>query len=61
MWHSIGTVRRDEAMLSGQAGEAGSIGAQLLLWPLLGVIAAQPGPFLPSIVVLDRPEEPGSG
>lgn len=61
VWHSICTVQRDEAMLSGQAGEAGSIGAQRLLWPLLGVISAQPGPVVPSIMVLDRQEELGSG
>lgn len=30
MWHSICIVQGDEAMLSGQAGEAGSTGAQLL-------------------------------
>lgn len=48
-------------MLRGPAGEAGSIGAQLLRWPLLQVISAQQGPFLPHVIMLEGQEEPGSG
>ena len=61
MWCSIGTVERHEAMWSGRAGEAGAPGAQLLLWPLLGVFSAQLGLFLPKVTVLEGQEKQGGG
>lgn len=61
MWCSIGTVQRHEATWSGQAGEAGARGAQLLLWPLLGVFSTQRGLFLPKVTVLEGQEKREDG
>lgn len=55
MWHSVCPAQRDEALLSGQTGEAGSIGAQLLLWPLLGVSPARSCPA--SLCWMDRRDQ----